>query len=196
VEANAVWRCGEGIQVVSDAVVRNNLIANSDIGITTAPHVQVPEMKDVTIVNNTIYGHRECLRARWDNATNMVLASNALYCPGGTAVDAAGLRGSGKVVAANLTEGAVTGAPRDGSQFSAGGTAATAFLQAEALDLWPRPASMLIGAGSTGLSADRDFNGTLRRVPYDVGAYQTNGRGMNPGWRVRQEFKRTPRTNH
>lgn len=56
VEGNAMWNCGEAIQVVADAVVRNNLILNSDVGITAAPHEQVAQMRNVTIANNTIYG--------------------------------------------------------------------------------------------------------------------------------------------
>ena len=34
VEGNVIWNAGEAIQVVSDAVIRNNLILNSDVGIT------------------------------------------------------------------------------------------------------------------------------------------------------------------
>lgn len=44
VEGNAMWNCGEAIQVVSDTVVRNNLILNSTNGITAAPHAQVAQM--------------------------------------------------------------------------------------------------------------------------------------------------------
>jgi hypothetical protein len=39
-----MWNCGEAIQVVSNAVVRNNLILNSTNGITAAPHAQVAQM--------------------------------------------------------------------------------------------------------------------------------------------------------
>jgi len=45
VEGNAMWSCGEAIQVVSDAIVRNNLILNSGTGITAAPHAQVPQLR-------------------------------------------------------------------------------------------------------------------------------------------------------
>ena len=79
-----MWNCGEAIQVVSDAVVRNNLILNSTNGITAAPHARVAQMSNVTIVNNTIYGHSTCVFVRWSGAANMILASNALYCPGAT----------------------------------------------------------------------------------------------------------------
>src|SRR5215470_1688142 len=59
VEDNVMWNCGEAIQVVSDAIVRNNIVLSSDVGILTAPHIQVPGMRNVTIVNNTLYGHRQ-----------------------------------------------------------------------------------------------------------------------------------------
>jgi len=58
VEGNVIWNAGEGIQVVSDAVVRNNIIFNcSATGITAAPHAAVSQMRNVTIVNNTIVNH-------------------------------------------------------------------------------------------------------------------------------------------
>jgi hypothetical protein len=49
VEGNVIWNAGEGIQVVSDAVVRNNIVFNcSATGITAAPHAAVRRMKDVS----------------------------------------------------------------------------------------------------------------------------------------------------
>ncbi|MGH7391758.1 MAG: right-handed parallel beta-helix repeat-containing protein, partial [Candidatus Rokuibacteriota bacterium] len=50
VEGNVMWNCGEAIQVVSDAVIRNNIILTSDVGITAAPHAQVNGVRNVTIV--------------------------------------------------------------------------------------------------------------------------------------------------
>lgn len=58
VEGNVIWNAGEGIQVVSDAIVRNNIVLRcSATGITAAPHAAVPKMRNVTIVNNTIVSH-------------------------------------------------------------------------------------------------------------------------------------------
>lgn len=184
VERNVVWRCGEGIQVVSDAVIQNNLILNSDLGISAMPHVQVPRMRDVSIVNNTIFGHQECLRIRWEAARNVVLANNAIYCPGAKAVDAAGLTGIGKQVFLNFVEGALSGVSRDGVQFVPGGRARFVFTDVEALDFWPTPWSALVGTAAGRLAPQTDFNGTRRLAPYDVGAYQTNGRPTNPGLRI------------
>jgi len=190
VEGNALWNCGEAIQVVSDAVIRNNLIFNSSItGITASPHSQIATMDNVTIVNNTVYGNPECIYVRWSSATNMVLANNAFYCGGSTAVNAGGLGGAGITVRANFTEGGMSGASNDGTAFVAGGTAASAFVDAPSWDFWPKPGSPLIAAALAAYAPAVDFNGTSRSSPFDVGAYETQGLSTNPGWRVEDGFK-------
>ena len=189
VEGNAVWECGEAIQVGSDAVVRNNVIAASDVGISGAPHRQVPRMQRISIVNNTVYGSRECLYLRWQGTQEMVLANNALYCPGGQAVDARGLDEGRVRVQANLVEGRLIGATADGVRFALGRTSRQAFRNPISLDFWPRLDGPLIGAAVPELAAETDFNGVTRTRPYDVGAYQSEGRVVNPGWRIAPAFK-------
>ena len=189
VEGNALWNCGEGIQVVSDATVRNNIIAGSDVGITSGPHEKVKEVRNVTITNNTIHGHRTCLHLRWENARSMVLANNAVYCPGASALDAAGMGGPTRIVRANLIEGALRGGAIDGVGFLAGGPAGAAFRDPSGRDWWPRPASPLIGSAAPRFLPERDFNGTPRGGARTVGAYETDGRTSNPGWAIRPGFK-------
>ncbi len=189
VEGNTLWNCGEAIQVAADALIRNNLILYSDVGITAAPHSQVPQPRNVSIVNNTIYGHDACLYVRWSGATGMALANNALYCPGGTAVDASGL--SAASVVSNFVEGGLSGATRDGVRFVSGGAATTAFVNPAGFDFWPGPVSPLRGAADASLVPPGDFNGTQRAPPADVGAYETNDLVANPGWRVTTGFKVT-----
>ena len=191
VEGNVMWNCGEAIQVVSDAVIRNNIILNSDVGITAVPHVQVAQMRNVAIVNNTLHGHGRCLYARWDFATSMTLANNAIFCPGGTAVDASGLGGSSITVRANYVEGGLTGASLDQSQFFSGDSAAAAFTDPGALDFWPRATGALVGKSEPAFVPPNDFNERARGVPADVGAYETNGLASNPGWRIVAGFKKT-----
>src|ERR1700687_3111595 len=71
VEGNVIWNAGEGIQVVSDAVVRNNIIFNCEAtGITAAPHGAMPAVRNVTIVNNTIFNAPVGVRMRWAKSTN------------------------------------------------------------------------------------------------------------------------------
>jgi hypothetical protein len=58
VEGSVIWNAGEGIQVVSDAIIRNNIIFDcSATVITAAPHAAVPHVRNVEIVNNTIINH-------------------------------------------------------------------------------------------------------------------------------------------
>jgi hypothetical protein len=189
VEGNALWNCGEAVQVVADAIIRNNIIAASDIGITSGPHARMKDVRNVRIVNNTIYGHRVCLHLRWIGARDMVLANNAVYCPDAQAVDGTGLDGSSTVGRSNLVEGTMAGASVDGVRFVAGGGAAAAFREPLTLDFWPRPGSRLIGRAADSFAPETDFNGSLRGRPYDVGAYQVSGAFGNPGWRVRPGFK-------
>jgi hypothetical protein len=188
VEGNAMWRCGEAIQVASDAIIRNNIIAFSDVGITAALHQQVPTLRRVAILNNTVYGHGECLMIRWQGARRMVLANNALYCPGGKAVDALGLAERGIVVRANLVQGALTGSV-GGSGFRSGGPAASAFRNPDAMDYWPSPGAPLLGMAARDVAPATDFNGTRRAGASDIGAYQSDGRAVNPGWRLVPGFK-------
>jgi hypothetical protein len=196
VEGNAMWNCGEAIQVVSDAIVRNNLVLNSINGITAAPHAQVAQMRNVTIANNTIYGHSTCLFVRWAGAGNMVLANNAVYCPGATAVNGSGLTGSGLpgatiTIRSNYVEGSLSGATVDGSRFVAGGSSASAFASPAQLDFWPPAGSILIGKADAGFGPALDFNERVRVSPFDVGGYETDGRATNPGWKVGPWFKQT-----
>jgi hypothetical protein len=187
VEGNAIWNSGEAIQVVSDAVIRNNLILNSDVGITAAPHVQVAEMRNVTIVNNTIYGHETGVYVRWTNAANMILANNAIYCPTGTAVNASGI--STSTVEANYVQGLLSGASLGGAAFVSGGSADSSFVDPRGFDFWPTSTSVLRGRAAPGSAPPLDFNGTARTAPFDVGAYEREGLTVNPGWRVGPGFK-------
>ena len=189
VEGNAIWNSGEAIQVVSDAIVRNNILFNSSsTGITAAPHGQVSSMRNVTIVNNTIHGNPEGIYVRWSGASNMVLANNAIYSSA-TAVNAGGLTGAAVTVRANYVGGAMSGAALDNNAFFAGGTASSAFVNPAGLDFWPRSGSPLRGMAQAAYAPARDFNETDRNSPYDVGAYELNGLTSNPGWSIVPGFK-------
>ena len=126
VEGNVIWNAGEGIQVVSDAIIRNNIVFNCSMtGITAAPHNAVPSVSNVKIVNNTIVNHPKGVLIRWNNARNMVFANNAIYCPEATAVDVQGAKYS--AFAANFVQGRLDGIKIDGSGFCNGGTVYNAF---------------------------------------------------------------------
>lgn len=189
VEGNVIWQAGEGIQVVSDAVVRNNIIFDCQTsGITAAPHAAVPQLRNTTIVHNTIFGCQTGVRLNWANAENMKLANNAIYCAGGVAIRADGL---GAAVARNNgVSGRLIGVTLDDRQFFDGGDAALAFVDAQRHDFWPRQGSPLLGRADAAFAPPLDFNLTKRVPPFDVGAYQAGGAPKNPGWTIQPGFKR------
>ncbi len=167
VEGNLIMRAGEGIQVVSDAVIRNNIIVDCTVtGITAAPHAAVPHVRNVRIVNNTILNHPRGVRIRWSGAKAMVFANNAIYCDSRTAIDAAGLDTA--AVSSNVVSGSLIGASLDGRRFLAGGTLENAFWSA--VDLRPRAGSSLAGRADTAYAPEYDFEGNRRGEPFDIGA--------------------------
>ena len=190
VEGNAIWNAGEGIQVVSDATVRNNIVFQCvSTGITAAPHSQVTTMKNVTIVNNTLYNNPEGIYVRWSGASTMLLANNAVYSPGATAVNAGGLGGAGIRVASNYVEGTVSGASVDNIAFFLGGTASAAFTDPSFPDFFPKLTSPFRGMATAAYATPLDFNETPRTSPFDVGAYEMESELANPGWVLKPGFK-------
>lgn len=188
VEGNVIWNCGEGIYAVADAVVRNNIVIGSGTGLSLYSHAQVAQMKNVTAVNNTLYDNNDGLYVRWGSVSNMVLANNAVYSPGKTAVNAGGSFGAGATVVANLVQGGSSMA-LDATRLIDGGTAAAAFVDAGNRDFWPRAGSVLLDRGSATQAPNTDFNTTTRAAPVDVGAYEALGLAANPGWRIVAGFK-------
>ena len=178
VEGNVVWNALEGIYAVADAIVRNNIVLNSGTGLSLYGHVQVAQMKNVTAVNNTLYNNDDGVYMRWSStATNMVLANNAVYSPGKTAVNTVGSVGT---FVRNYVEGA-SDQTLDGSAFINGGTSANAFGDPVNMDFWPKAGSPLIGTASSTYAPSVDFNADGRVSPFDVGAYETDGATSNPG---------------
>jgi hypothetical protein len=189
VEGNVIWNAGEGIQVVSDAVVRNNIIFNClASGITAAPHAAMPEVRNVSIVNNTIVNSPVGVRLRWANSRKAVFANNAVYCPEGAALVADPGPASLK---SNYISGRQTGVKIDGDRFFDGGGASAAFVDATKNNFWPRTGSLLIRHADASFVPELDFNERKRTAPYDVGAYESDGSLENPGWPIQDGFKAT-----
>jgi beta-glucanase (GH16 family) len=190
VEGNVIFKAGEGIQVVSDAIVRNNIIFDCSVtGITAAPHAAVPRMRNVKIVNNTIVNHPRGVLIRWSKATDMLFANNAVYCPGATAIDASGIDDA--LLRSNYVVGGTTGVAIDNTRFHDGGIISAAFAEPASRDYWPKPGSVLLGHADPDFIPELDFNRTVRKSPFDVGAYESEGRAQNPGWKVQAGFKDT-----
>jgi hypothetical protein len=188
VEGNVMWNCGEGIYAVSDAVIRNNIVFNSGNGIASYPHAAVPQMRNLTITNNTVYNSDDCLFLRWSGLTKGILANNAVYCAGKNALNASGLAGSATVVRSNYIAGNMSGGSIDNSRFFNGGTATNAFVDPTTSNFWPIRNSMLRNAADPAYVSSFDFNETSRTSPFDVGAYETEGFATNPGWRITADF--------
>jgi hypothetical protein len=188
VEGNVIWNAGEGIQVVSDAIVRNNIVFNCSMtGITAAPHAAVPYVNNVKIVNNTIVNNPKGVLIRWNKASDMVFANNAIYCPGATAVDAQGAKNA--AFGANFVQGRLNGIKIDGAGFCNGGTVYDTFAGPDKKNYWPKPDSVLIEKGVSDFAPELDFNHTPRKTPFDVGAYETEGNAENPGWHIQMGIK-------
>lgn len=171
VEGNRIWNAGEGIQVVSDAVIRNNVIYDCTItGITAGPHAAVPAVRNVRIVNNTIVHHPLGVRIRWAKAVDMVFANNAVYCPDATALDAAGT--DIHRFSANFLSGRLADVTLDDSRFVAGGSLAAAFLDPAQHDYRPRPDSVLIGRADPAWTPPLDLTGAKREPSFNVGALE------------------------
>lgn len=121
----------------------------------------------------------------------MTLANNAIYCPGNTAVNGSGLTGSSINLSSNYIEGSMSGASIDNIKFFDGGNATSAFINPSNLDFWPTPGSILHNNANAAYVPSNDFNETARTSPYDVGAYETEGQPINPGWKIIPGFKQT-----
>jgi hypothetical protein len=172
VEGNRIWNAGEGIQVVSDAVIRNNVIFDCLVsGITAGPHAAVPHVRNVRIVNNTIVNHPVGVRMRWAKATDMVFANNAVHCPGTTALDASGA--DMHRLSANFISGRLVGVNLDASRWVEGGALADVFVDPAEHDYRLKSDSVLVGRADPAFAPPLDFTGAARQTPFDVGAYES-----------------------
>lgn len=164
IEGNAVWDCPQSIDVIADAVVRNNIVIGS---LETQSHAQVPVMRNVTIVNNTVLGEMP-LRGWGGDAQTLSVANNVIY--GGSITHAP----AGANYSSNLAYGSGTSG---------------IFVEPVSDNYWPESDSPLLGAADSTYVPATDFNGTPRTAPFDVGAYETQGHSINPGWTIQSGLK-------
>ena len=164
IERNVVWNCGQSIDVIADAIVRNNIVIGS---LETQSHVQVPVMRNVSIINNTVIGSMP-LRGWGSGAQSLVVANNLVI--GGGITNAPG----NATYSANL-------------QYSAGTQGVLADVAGG--NYWPASGSPVLGAADSGFAPATDFNSTVRTTAFDVGAYEVEGAGSNPGWQIQSGIK-------
>jgi hypothetical protein len=108
VEGNVIWNAGEGIQVVSDALIKDNVIFNCALtGITAAPHAVLGQVRNVTIIGNEIAGQPTGVLLRWAQAQQVSFQHNRIHCPSQIALNAQGVAGS--IILDKHVEGHVKG---------------------------------------------------------------------------------------
>lgn len=184
VERNFVQTTQEnGIQIVGQIIVRNNIILGATANGIQSKASQNQTPHDLEIVHNTVISSGgPCMKANdWATAANQVVANNAFYCMGGTAIDL-----NGGAPNATVTDNIGLGTSNATSGFRAGGSV-TADL-GSATKPYPPAGSMLINAGDAAHTATDDFNGTPRDQQPDVGAYEHTS-DANPGWDPKEGFK-------
>ncbi|MCH9697233.1 MAG: right-handed parallel beta-helix repeat-containing protein [Gammaproteobacteria bacterium] len=190
IEGNVVWNSLEGIAAVSDAIVRNNILFDNETGIISFHHVAVPYVANTSFIHNTLYNNQLGVLLRWENATNMVFANNAVYSPGQVAIDS---HSGANAVSTNLTEGIAFDASAhiNDTSYIDGRAAELDFTDLGILNFWPTSQSPLVAAADPAYAVTHDFNGQTRQFPHDIGAYQSNGQASNPGWLPSPAFKQT-----
>jgi hypothetical protein len=187
VERNLIWGTEDnGIQLVGQAIVRNNLVIGAGAsGIASKPS-QGFRPSHAVIVHNTVLGAGDaCLRMNeWGGESGNVVANNALYCPGGIAMRASTGTGSASI-AGNVVVGSLMSVS---SGTSPGRSPAMDFEDAARGNLYPAAGSPLVGTAATAHAALDDFDLRLRDdgAP-DVGAYERTAAGR--AWVVAETFK-------
>jgi len=197
VAGNVLWNCrSEGITVMSDARVENNIVFDAGTGINIQTYNDDSfsgsnAVENLTVRNNTVFRCRnKCFGiSGWgDNAATAAFIGNAAFqdSPSLTAIGGS----TGKAAASgNVAYGqsSLTGTLKGTlADFLAvaGATAVTG------LDFYPSAASSLKDVVDASLCAGDDFNGTKRPQgkACDAGAYEASA-AINPGWAIKAGFK-------
>jgi hypothetical protein len=187
VERNFVWGSNDnGIQVVGQVIVRNNIILDAAANGIQSKASQGFTPHDVDIVHNSIFrAGAACLKTNdWSGQTNQRVYNNAVYCDGGLAVDI-----NGGAPAATFGGNLALGEVRAPGGFAA--ATGVGDLGAPGSDppvFYPPVGSPLVNAGDAAFGAADDFDGTARTdgMP-DVGAYERTG--ASPAWTLDRGFK-------
>ena len=202
VEGNIVWGDNAsledvGIEAVSHAKVRNNIVFNVHTGLASNPqfnggrYLNIP-VKDVDIVNNTVYQTSIGARLIWEQTDNAVFANNVIHSTGVTDDDfAISCRTFLKATfSSNVIDGRFSCEKPDFG-FVENEALVVLFQDPDHMNFWLNPgAKSLIGQGNAEYAPADDFNGSERIGPVDIGAYQTEGAGDNPGWLIQAgQFK-------
>lgn len=187
VERNLVWTTQDnGIQVVGQVRVRNNIVLGAAIhGIHSKADSGI-QPRDIEIINNTIVdAGTACLKTNdWATATGQLVANNALYCEASAAIDLNGGAPAALLVA-NVGRG-LSNAP---SGFAPGRSVVEDLTAPGQGDVYPRAGSPLENGGKATYAPSTDFDGCARRgAASEIGAYERTDSGMRV-WAVAEAFK-------
>jgi hypothetical protein len=191
IEENVAWNVQDSaIQVIADAVVRNNIVLSSaanGISLLGAMPGFTTGGGNVSIVNNTVVGAAAAaIRIVGGTTGPIVVANNAAYSESATAISASGDL-SMTTFMTNVVQGAVVGVSSGTMPGSiASDFVAASFSGGPPNDVFPTASGALAGTGSAAFLPTRDFNDTVRTTA-DVGAYQVSA-GGNPGWTIAGAF--------
>jgi hypothetical protein len=170
-EGNAVWKSALGLEALSDAILRDNVVFGCPKSLEsyryTGDSAYAPgnAPRNLSIVHNTFYGGAVGL-ADWDSARACVFAYNAVY-----ALDSGfSLQGTGSF-AGNVADFA-----REGFQ---AGSAEADLRDPQAGSFYPAAGSALRDRDPA-RSARTDFAGRARDGRPDAGAYEYAGEGDVP----------------
>ena len=188
-EGNVIWNTNDNaIQSAADTIIRNNIVLGSPISLQSH---QAGSPSNIQVVHNTVVANGDGINVR-NVVGSVIVANNAVYAQGGTAIRLISGNTSLVTVAGNVGSGGLSGAS---SGYVDGAGIAADFVNghfngAPPIDLFPKPGSALIGAAAAAHATAMDFNGTSRAGSSDAGAYRFNANG-NPGWRIVAGFKTT-----
>lgn len=196
IEGNVVWRAGvddNAIQAAADAIIRNNIVLGSPIGLQ---HNQSASPANIEIVHNTIISDGDCINIR-DVAGPVLIANNAIYSQRSAAIRLLSGDAARVTVAGNVGIGGIEGVI--GGYLRGKGLAedfvAAHFRGRPPIDLFPKAGSALVGAADPRHLALADFDHTPREHAADVGAYKFDANG-NRGWRLRAALKTAASASH
>lgn len=192
-DSNAVWDCGsvESVYMTSDQTFTNNLVISTTSGNDAFNSYSHPNActggagvtpDNMDIRHNTIIGDGvgNCIYARWDGATGITFANNAVYCVNDTYdTDYSGGDWSGVTMAGNVLSPTTTSLP---SGFTVGSTIAADFLDSASRNYYPSATSAAVDAGSVTHVTSADFNNDTRDLGTDpdAGIYDYTT-AINPG---------------
>jgi len=203
VRGNIIWNArNEGVTVMSDAIIENNIICDAAIGINIQTYTDESfsgnnYVENLTIRNNTVFrcgsvcinvGGWTSLGSRVSFTGNAAFQDNVSKAAFGGSTGTATCRGNVRYGTSALSSGVTAG--NDLGDFM---TVSAAIAITDA-DFYPSASSALLEQlSSSGDWPLKDFNGTERPsgVNADAGAYERN-ESTNSGGAIAEDFKTVP----